>query len=145
MKINSLKTMPNSNICMSQKKGIKATFKEIQYHFHKGNNYSLLLGCSLFYLLIPFHLKAAQLQRVWGGVRGKKEKKPHTNPFHVTFTTAVQGCYSPISISKTFKGFYLILPVGNGEGWWTSCPLFVLILCNHLQFMLVYFTLINQT
>lgn len=67
--------MPDSNICMGQKKGIKATLQEIQYHFHKGNNYSLLLGCLLCYLLIPSHLKAAQLQRVWEGVRGKKEKE----------------------------------------------------------------------
>lgn len=147
LKINSLKTLPNSNICTGQKKGIRATFKEIQNRFYQANNCSLSLGCPLCYFLIPFHLKAAQLQRVWEGVRGKKEKekKPRTNPSHRTVTTAVQGSYSPVFRSKAFKGFYLVLSVGNGEGWWTSCPLFVLILCNHLQFLPVHFTLINQT
>jgi len=48
------------------------------------------LGFLLYYLLVPFHLKAAQLQRVWGGVRGKKEKEKNpTSIPHTTFTTAV--------------------------------------------------------
>lgn len=100
-------------------------------HFTQ-DNHSLLLECFLYYPLNPFNL-AVQLQGKCEGLgeskRDKKHQKPAKenqkiiNPFHITLLLCR----------------VVFLPIFN-----LSCPFFVLILCHHLQFVSVHFTLINQ-
>lgn len=129
LKINSFFKKSNLNRYMVQKKWIKQRFRKSLQHR------TIILCCWSVCYITPSILSIWQLnfrgyvKRLGESERNKKnpnktkQNQKITNPFHTTLLLCR----------------VVILLIFN-----LSCPLFVLILCHHLQFVPVHFTLINQ-